>query len=123
MLDENTESEIFEYVAKHLITQGVKAMSAERDSICKYRGPKGTSCAVGCLILDKEYTEYIEEGSWSNHASSGTVPKIHVNLLDKLQNVHDDYAPEEWPSALYDVAVEFKLDISDETLRLLGINV
>ena len=49
---------VSERIRDHLLQQ--KALSHNSDGVCLYRGIKGRSCAVGCLIKDKHYTSELE---------------------------------------------------------------
>lgn len=44
-------------ISDHLTQQ--RAVSG-RKGVCLYRGPDGTSCAVGCLILNEDYQSGME---------------------------------------------------------------
>ena len=48
------EQEVFDRVARHLLTQRRKSM-IERSAgpVCAFRGVDGTKCAIGCLIPDQ----------------------------------------------------------------------
>lgn len=54
--------EIFDQVAKHLLTQNAPAayFNQDGDRNCLYRTFDGGKCAVGCLIADDEYSPVIE---------------------------------------------------------------
>lgn len=90
--------EVFDKVATHLFTQGKRAT----DSLgaCVYRGPNGTSCAVGCLIPDELYHPGIEGGSIVTIRHRPVAQPIvaalnfedpdRYKLLEQLQHVHDD---------------------------------
>lgn len=94
-----TPQEIFDTVAKHLITQGQQ--SQRDDGTCLYRGPGGLKCAVGVLIPDDVYTRKMELddlGETGNGVHGLLYRHAHVlpgyfsenvRLLSRLQNVHD----------------------------------
>jgi hypothetical protein len=96
-----TPQEIFDTVARHLFTQGERAGD---DFGCFYRGPCGTKCAVGILIPDAAYHEDMEgcsvaglfdpEACKLDEFSLPAWMAEHVNLLQRLQNVHD--VPDHW---------------------------
>lgn len=97
-----TNQEIFDKVATHLLKQGKKSVSPGGE--CKYRGPDGTSCAVGCLITDESYSEGLENQratSWDVQTALKASLRRELNstdigLLDYLQTVHDSYEPSDW---------------------------
>lgn len=102
---------VFDQVSTHLLTQNKQAVSARAASgACRYRGPKGLKCAVGCLIADDEYKRSFEGMSWAGLASEHKVPDAHIPLLSALQSVHDDLSPPEWREGLRTVAEKFKLE-------------
>ena len=51
-----TSQEVFDVVAKHLLTQNAKSMDDPWDEMCAYRGENGRRCAVGALIPDDLYS-------------------------------------------------------------------
>lgn len=99
-----TPQEIFDTVARHLFTQGKRA-GYERNKedygdesfACRYRGPGGTACAVGALIPDVAYHPEMEGAGVLRLIESfcGSLPlwmRDNVDLLDRLQMVHDQDA-------------------------------
>ena len=90
-----TEQEIFNQVVTHLRTQ--KVPSYEQGAGCRYRGPNGTSCAVGCLMPDSAYDESIEgEGLRSQEVLRRLralgFTDVNLSLLYSLQGAHDEWA-------------------------------
>lgn len=53
-----SDQQLFDYVAEHLLTQGVQA--SDQYGTCCYRDDSGKSCAVGCLIPNALYNEEFE---------------------------------------------------------------
>ena len=99
-----TEQEVFDKVAPHLLTQQVAAYGPNpnpgdesQGKSCLYRGPNGTMCAVGCLIPDEVYNPVMEGSGVENllDAYEEELPDLvpHVDLLVRLQAVHDRYMP------------------------------
>ena len=89
-LHEATQQQIFDQVARHLLKQGKRAVSAQ--GRCKYRTDDGLKCAAGCLISDEEYDQNFEmRGSWPSVVSySGyTVTVVHEHFITALQRMHD----------------------------------
>ena len=129
-----TLQEIFDIVSTHLLRQGVQARD---DLSCRYRmqvNDVTTKCAVGCLIPDSAYNTDMEGNSIvyvrSNMDEEGpglVVEALALNgvdcrdyetmdLLEKLQTVHDTEEPHNWPAALEDAAIGCRLNNS--TLQL-----
>lgn len=94
--------EVFDHVARHLLTQGTAALmlagaeeDGTRDEICAYRGEGGCSCAVGILIHDSEYDESYEGGGLSSLLRMAKDTPLaerltpNYNLLSLLQGIHD----------------------------------
>ena len=110
-----TLQEIFTKVARHLLTQKVKSFGS--DAGCLYRGPNGTSCAVGCLIQEEHYDPELE-GNVVNalsvqdslNASGIQVTPETIHLLEELQLLHDESQPETWPTDLAELAQELGLE-------------
>lgn len=106
-LPTSTAQQVFDHVARHLLTQKTRST---KNGGCAYRGGKGDlSCAAGCLIADKEYSEDMEGRTWISLAYKEIVPYAHTTLIAKLQEVHD-YSPlDKWPQHLKQVAESFNL--------------
>lgn len=95
----NVYQQVFNKVVKHLIKQGRRAVENGTGTSCKYRGDKGTSCAVGCLISDSYYNRSMEgSGILDNPPAQRAVLRslkrkvdksILFRLLRDLQEVHD----------------------------------
>lgn len=96
--------EIFDRVAKHLLTQNAKSINTDNGRPeCRYRSNDGLKCAVGCLIPDEFYTSSMEGVGIRNLKVSGPLRRAGVvdtqedlNFLFSLQRIHDDSPPEEW---------------------------
>ena len=85
--------EIFDTVVTHLLTQGVRSANGD---ICLYRGPNGTSCAVGCLIPDEMYEPEMDTGYSAIsliYSDRFKLPEYfnsdNTKLLSRLQGFHD----------------------------------
>lgn len=112
-----TKQEIFNTVATHLFTQGVRASSPDGD-FCFYRAPDGKKCAVGCLIPDELYKPDMEHTPLNDiiEFTEGMDPALLIEraLVFSLRTVHD--AGRNWGStetmrkSLFDVAVLHELD-------------
>ena len=101
-LHKATEQQVFDQVAKHLLTQKQQAMLHGN---CQYRTPGGLKCAAGCLIADDEYSEDLESNGWGHLTANSRVPVAHSSLICSLQNIHDEYDPvDSWYPELYDLA-------------------
>jgi hypothetical protein len=112
-----TQQEIFDKVTMHLLRQGKKSQSAGDNTTCLYRGPDGTSCAVGCLIKDEFYfsslenlgvdtTEVIEALRQSGVMGASF---SSLGLLNDLQKLHDYANPSEWKEELSALAKRWGL--------------
>lgn len=113
--------EVFDRVARHLLTQKVKSKQAcsgsYQDVVCAYRGQNGTSCAVGCLIPDEMYDTVMEGKSVSailpySNGLQELFRNVSLDLLGSLQTVHDNTHPEQWTTQLLRVADCYVLDSS-----------
>jgi hypothetical protein len=96
-----TAQEIFDKVVAHLREQKVPAFDQARD-MCLYRMPDGKKCAVGCLLIDEEYSTQMEEGypvgqlldKWPSVAER--LGRENRFLLRDLQKIHDDQLSQDW---------------------------
>lgn len=116
--------EIFDKVAKHLLTQNKVSRPEDDRHACLYRGHDGLMCAVGCLIPDELYTTDIEYVSMADvihetDESAFELKKIFdaigihptsYNLLSTLQLIHDDKPVEDWKYELMNLAKSENLE-------------
>ena len=109
-LPQATSQQVFDHVVNHLLTQNEKAgvvggeiEEAELGNGCRYR-LNNLKCAAGCLIGDEEYRGTFEGFDWKYLVETSAVPDAHSELIVKLQRIHDDNEPEEWPYFLKQLA-------------------
>lgn len=94
-LNTSTSQEVFDYIIKHLRNQGERA--TDNKNGCVYRSDRGLACAIGCLIPDSEYNEFMEGLSFDQlsreNESEEWFIKLgfgkHYDLLDTMQSFHD----------------------------------
>jgi len=106
-----TNQEAFNKVVKHLLAQ--MKQSSKGDN-CLYRGPNGTKCAIGCLIPDELYDPKMENTIAFNikHFNNKMLMLfngIDIDLLEALQEVHDQSSPDQWTNNLKLVAENHNL--------------
>lgn len=91
-----TNQEVFDKVAKHLLTQNKKAVSPI-DGRCKYR-TEDLKCAGGVMIPDDKYLPKMEGRSMSAVIEENNLEELKpfVFLLYQLQKIHDVYFPSKW---------------------------
>jgi hypothetical protein len=118
-----TPQEIFDTVATHLFTQDKQAKDYN-SNICLYFDKKtGNKCAIGCLINPDVYSSEYEKNNvydliyfseMKNYIEFSNFLNRNKNLLDILQEVHDD--EENWKSSynmkskLANVAIYYNLN-------------
>jgi hypothetical protein len=115
------KQQIFDKVARHLLKQNAKSRVVETgpDSDetvhCKYRGPDGLMCAVGCLIPDDLYDPKME--GRRAHAILGSlffdrtgISREDMGLLEALQSIHDNTSVRDWPGHLRNLAESERID-------------
>ena len=117
-LEQATAQEVFDQVVTHLLTQKKKSISKITNG-CVYKSEDGLKYAAGCLMGDDEYDPMMETNTWWNLFSGGFVKTSkHIELINKLQKVHDSApirkgyeAPSQgyWRTSLKEVAEEFNL--------------
>ena len=131
-----TTQELFDKVAVHLLTQDQRSMghfighSDDRPQ-CAYRGDKGRMCAIGCLITDEHYDIALESkllyGPSPGSNAKGSDPylavvnsigreltNVEVDMLMRLQEVHDKRTVCSWPFELRFWATNFGLECPPE---------
>ena len=128
-----THQEIFDRVSTHLFRQGEPSTS--KTGFCRYRGPNGASCAIGCLIPDEFYDKSIEGKDISVLVvqaalfNAGVISEITgddlfgntrntVALLTRLQSVHDHASRWRCPNFLELVNKELRRVAEDFGLEL-----
>jgi hypothetical protein len=105
-LKDSNAQEVFEFVAHHLLTQNEKCMLNYLE--CAYRNSNGLKCAVGCVIADDEYSPILDECVNCSIAYLVKEKKIkidkHLELLQKLQGIHDGCPVFLWKDELKNLA-------------------
>lgn len=132
------KQEIFDTVAKHLFSQGQRAMMNNNHGLdgeyCAYRGENGMKCAVGVLIPDDMYDPDMDKfgGDGTSidcilHKYPDKVPEwFHENsvFLESLQDIHDSASnwvcTEEMKHRLSELAEE--LNLNNSVLSNLSFN-
>lgn len=92
------KQETFDYVIKHLYTQGKPALN--NDGECMYRTSEGLMCAVGCLIPDNLYNENMEFTEIMEVSRKYKVPEnveLYREMLLSLQRIHDRWGDNKFP--------------------------
>ena len=105
LLNLETDYDVFNYVKEHLLKQNEKSVDPWSLS-CHYRSQKEDGkvlmCAVGCLMDDRFYIEEFENSSPNDLRVRQAVESsinnwaYNVSLLSELQNIHDEYEPDQW---------------------------
>ena len=112
-MDGLTAQEVFDTVVNHFKTQKVPAVTGRR---CLYRTPDGLKCAAGILIKDEDYSPDMEGTDFSGIASDLPYLYDHVDLIQRLQDVHDSVGVELLTTftrnKLKEVAEEYSLNDS-----------
>lgn len=98
-----TNFEAFTTVKEHLLKQGKKALNNNK---CMYRGDNGLKCAVGCLITDDEYYVGMEHKAVCDINQIDSLCWLDEDMLDSLQEIHDNMEVDEWESELNDMEKE-----------------
>lgn len=111
----NTDQEVFDEVAHHLLTQNEQAQDA--NGHCMYRDEEnGYACAIGCCIPEELYSSNMEEKNVGELLSEHYDVmdqifgrEVDIYLLKKLQHVHDDVSICFWHNTLVTIADDFEL--------------
>lgn len=118
-----TKQEIFNKAARHLLTQNARSGT---EGGCLYKGPNGLRCAVGCL-----FPEHYDTSSFEGMAAGSEELRPHLIvcgilpendpdsslatlcLLDRLQRIHDSFAPANWRQELTEAADDYGFQMID----------
>jgi hypothetical protein len=106
----------FEKVVRHLLGQMAQSAVIENDeTLCRYRGPGGIMCAIGCLIPDDEYHDGLEglDACSPSVAALPSLVGLNQQLLVELQNIHDRSDPCCWQELLVKAAARHGLSMPD----------
>jgi len=85
--------EVYNYICYHLLEQaGYSSSGGKCSNRLESRG-RVFKCAAGCLIPDEYYEQLaMQEGSWDDIVEVNSLNKHHLNLILKLQEIHDKAA-------------------------------
>jgi hypothetical protein len=64
------------------------------------------------LIADDEYSSYMENRYWRQLADDGIVPSSNMEIIQKMQSIHDDVDIDVWFDDLVGLAAERNLNTS-----------
>lgn len=108
----SSPQEIFDYICRHLLSQGSRCVGKENGSL--YFGSDGKRCAAGCLMDDEDNKRYkIEKKhnhlSWTNLGNLGIAPPEHSEVINDLQRIHDHSEIEIWRGKMEIVAERYRL--------------
>jgi len=105
--------EVFDRVKTHLLAQGERSQQQPKGlkgDGCAYHGANGLKCAVGCLITEEAYSKELEgdlvdvDLVRAALEASGIVDDFDtLDMLRRLQNIHDCLPPVVWEGALDDL--------------------
>jgi len=114
-----TNQQAFNKSAKHLLTQNKRSINLKANTydsnVCLYRSPDGSKCAIGALISDKEYRASMEGTCASElvrHALPHKFRNVSTDMLQDLQEMHDENKPSTWGGKLRVIAKRYDLDSS-----------
>ncbi len=124
-----TDQEIFDYVVGHLRKQNAKALTPNQKA-CVYRNEEGLTCAAGCLIPEGLYHDGFEGSSFRTVLNGvfhrtligealstakeraeqlRALYKVHNDLIEDLQGLHDKRPVENWEPSFARVAANHEL--------------
>lgn len=123
-LHEHSEQEVFDQLARHLLTQGKKAVReydihddddnelSEVRHFPAYLSNNNGECLrspAGSLMALGEYRLEFENKPWFQLAAEDKVPRSHSWLVNDLDTIHDLYRPEDWRECLFQYATHHGL--------------
>ena len=111
MQNKTLHQEIFNTVAKHLLTQNKR--SEATDGLCMYRSDAGLRCAIGCLIPDEKYSAALEGMGMDRSEVKNALPDKYqcadMSFLCSLQSIHDACSTWSWKEELRGFANNYGL--------------
>lgn len=128
---------IFNKAVKHLLSQNEKSKAGD-GLVCAYRGTNFTMCGAGPFIIDAAYCknlegktvedneviyalfksgyltrdEFMDVKKNPNKNGDDAVGQRKIELLRRIQTVHDETRVEYWPEKLVNLATLWGLDYS-----------
>lgn len=111
------QQEIFDRVKTHLLTQGRASLGQKIGATtCMYRGEDGCQCALGPFIPPENYMVDLEGRSGRSLYEDGYLVVFladsmepNCTFIEKIQEIHDIYLPEEWARKLQGLATRYEL--------------
>ena len=108
------EQETFDRVVAALRNQGCKSAASDEHGreAYHYRGRNGTKCAVGHLVPDELYGEWMEQLGWARVVErSPAIAALGLpnDLVCDLQDIHDDEAVSDWEVLWQELADKYHL--------------
>ena len=110
--------EAFDAMVAHLRNQGEPSLDEELERAV-YRNANGLKCAIGVLISDEYYDPAFDQNGGldvmkpevqSALAKSGVpVDSWAMDMLARMQRVHDDWEPDMWEGEFSEVAKAYGL--------------
>jgi hypothetical protein len=129
-----TKQNLFNYIARHLLNQREQSRGRINgsDVACKYFGPRGLRCSIGCLVDEKRMEARFEGESFTNphilraiEENIGRpirgfgegitpIPRSELAMLMDLRKLHDDHDPMDWWLRLVEIAKKYRLKLIPE---------
>ena len=93
---EMTAQEVFDAGAAHLLEQGKRSISIDKDGIgrCVYSGQEGRACGAAPFI--QNYVPSMEGVGWNILVRGFEQTPRHRSLIVSLQACHDSTSPCDW---------------------------
>jgi len=112
-----TNQSAFDTMVNHLLKQGEKSRAYDR-STCLYRNPDGLKCAIGAILPDDLYVSSMEnklaQSLMHDYPTIGQLwENLSINLLAKMQYIHDNRAVSEWYDEFKAIADDFNLSMPE----------
>lgn len=113
-----TNQTAFEIMVNHLLNQGEKSR-AYNETTCVYRNPDGLKCAIGAILPDDLYVSSMENklahALFVDYPAIGKLwENLSINLLAKMQHIHDHRCVDEWFGEFKAIADEFNLSMPEK---------
>jgi hypothetical protein len=108
-LDKHSAQEVFDVIARHLLTQKAKCWGPNS---CVYKNDAGMMCAAGVLVGHLDLPLDVQTKPWDSLCVYLGLPTDHSGLIMRLQRVHDGWSVDRWGAELADVAYDFDLTTS-----------
>ncbi|WP_374335354.1 hypothetical protein [Methyloversatilis sp.] len=120
-----SEAAVFSKIALAMLKQGKRAVRRTQGVTLKvYRDKNGCRCAAGFMLTERHLREIdrkdICNDVWGSVVKKLRISEHHFDLIEDMQNLHDDVKPSRWRAKLADYAIDKGYKLYPEVHEAIG---